>query len=114
MTQGDEVALETVTEEGGRFVFRGVSPGRFVITASHAVWNVKKTAVEVLVEHDSVAAPGGLEVLGFDVRGSVSSNGEAVADVQFLLYPQEGIKVASVCIVRSAHFSKNLNSYLHN
>jgi len=58
----------------------------------------------------------------FLLQGSVSSNGEAVADVQFLLYPQEGIKVASVCIVRNAHFSKNLIfvafffklMYLHN
>ena len=25
-----------------RFVFRGVSPGRFMIAATHAVWNVKK------------------------------------------------------------------------
>ena len=27
------------------------------------------------------------------LQGHVSSNGEAVADVQFLLYPQQGVKV---------------------
>ena len=29
------------------------------------------------------------------LQGHVSSNGEAVADVQFLLYPQQGVKVRS-------------------
>ena len=30
------------------------------------------------------------------LQGHVSSNGEAVADVQFLLYPQQGVKVCTV------------------
>lgn len=30
------------------------------------------------------------------LQGHVSSNGEAVADVQFLLYPQQGVKVSTV------------------
>ena len=28
------------------------------------------------------------------LQGHVSSSGEAVADVQFLLYPQQGVKVS--------------------
>ena len=40
------------------------------------------------------------------LQGHVSSNGEAVADVQFLLYPQQGVKVSTVHQMQYMKISK--------
>ena len=90
-------ALQTVTtEEKGIFVFKNVAPGNYRIKASHAEWKLGASELSVNLVSDSHNIEEGLEVVGYPVRGYVSSEGEPIQNVIFSLYSRESDS-ASFC-----------------
>ncbi|XP_063286390.1 BOS complex subunit NOMO3-like [Pelobates fuscus] len=76
----------TVTQTGGKFVFYKVLPGEYEIIASHQNWVLKEATTEVQVTNSNAQALNPLIVAGYDVLGSVRSDGEPMKGVMFLLF----------------------------
>lgn len=70
----------------GLFAFNSVAPGNYKIKANHPRWNISPSELNVKVESDSLTIKERLEVLGYEVRGQVSSEGEPIQGVEFSLY----------------------------
>ncbi|XP_077172101.1 nodal modulator 1 [Paroedura picta] len=93
---GSEVAVQaTVTQTGGKFIFFKVLPGEYEIFASHPTWTLKEASTTVRVTNSNAYASGPLIVAGYNVSGSVRSDGEPMKGVMFLLFsssvPKEDI-----------------------
>uniref|UniRef100_A0A8C5QXB5 Nodal modulator 1 n=1 Tax=Leptobrachium leishanense TaxID=445787 RepID=A0A8C5QXB5_9ANUR len=78
--------LTTVTQTGGKFAFYKVLPGDYEIIASHPNWVLKEAATIVEVTNSNAQALDPLIVAGYDVSGSVRSDGEPMKGVMFLLF----------------------------
>lgn len=91
-------ALQTVTsEEKGVFNFKNVAPGNYRVKASHPEWRLGSAEQTLNLDSDSRTIEEGLEVLGYPVRGFVSSEGEPIQNVIFSLYSQQPSNGASFC-----------------
>ncbi|XP_033099080.1 nodal modulator 1-like [Anneissia japonica] len=77
--------MKTATNSSGKFKFPKIMPGDYVVTATHPVWRFKKVSTSLTVTKDSVALTDSLVVAGYDVKGQVSSEGEMVPNVKFVL-----------------------------
>lgn len=95
---GDSAAaLQTVTtEDKGHFAFKKVAPGDYRIKASHAEWKLGASELSVKLVSDSHNIEEGLEIVGYPVRGHVSSEGEPIQNVIFSLYSHDS-NGASFC-----------------
>ncbi|KAM8934812.1 BOS complex subunit NOMO3-like [Pelodytes ibericus] len=76
----------TVTQTGGKFAFNKVLPGEYEIIASHPNWVLKEATTVVQVINSNAQAQNPLIVAGYDVSGSVRSDGEPMKGVMFLLF----------------------------
>ncbi|XP_053328290.1 nodal modulator 1-like [Spea bombifrons] len=84
---GSGINLQTtVTQTGGKFAFYKVLPGEYEIVASHPTWLLKEAATTVQVTNSNAQALNPLIVAGYDVAGSVRSDGEPMKGVMFLLF----------------------------
>ncbi|XP_009090374.1 nodal modulator 1 [Serinus canaria] len=76
----------TVTQPGGKFAFFKVLPGEYEIFASHPTWMLKEAKTVVRVTSSNAYAASPLIVAGYNVSGSVRSDGEPMKGVMFLLF----------------------------
>ncbi|KAF7481641.1 nodal modulator 3 [Marmota monax] len=84
---GTEAKIQsTVTQPGGKFAFFKVLPGDYEILATHPTWPLKEASTTVRVTNSNANAAGPLIVAGYNVSGSVRSDGEPMKGVKFLLF----------------------------
>ncbi|XP_018425571.1 PREDICTED: nodal modulator 3-like [Nanorana parkeri] len=84
---GSGVSLQTTaTQQGGKYSFNKVLPGEYEIIASHPTWTLKEATAVVQVTSSNAHASSPLVVAGYDVSGSVRSDGEPMKGVMFLLF----------------------------
>ncbi|XP_069503150.1 BOS complex subunit NOMO1-like [Ambystoma mexicanum] len=84
---GTEAAIQTtVSQPGGKFAFFKVLPGEYEVLASHPTWTLKEASAQVRVTNSNGHAAHSLVVAGYDVAGSVRSDGEPMKGVMFLLF----------------------------
>ncbi|XP_019368143.1 PREDICTED: nodal modulator 1, partial [Gavialis gangeticus] len=84
---GSDVNIQaTVTQAGGKFAFFKVLPGEYEIFASHPTWVLKEANTMVRVTNSNAYAAAPLIVAGYNVSGSVRSDGEPMKGVMFLLF----------------------------
>ncbi|RMC17742.1 hypothetical protein DUI87_05407 [Hirundo rustica rustica] len=76
----------TITQPGGKFAFFKVLPGEYEIFASHPTWMLKESKTVVRVTSSNAYAASPLVVAGYNVSGSVRSDGEPMKGVMFLLF----------------------------
>uniref|UniRef100_A0A8C4M0R3 Prealbumin-like fold domain-containing protein n=1 Tax=Equus asinus TaxID=9793 RepID=A0A8C4M0R3_EQUAS len=81
-TGTDAKIQSTVTQPGGKFAFFKVLPGDYEILATHPTWALK----EVMCTNSNANAASPLVVAGYNVSGSVRSDGEPMKGVKFLLF----------------------------
>lgn len=94
--QSSSNALQTTTSEtNGLFSFAKVLPGSYRIKASHPTWRLSSSDVAIDLKSDSLHIQEGLEVLGYQVQGQVSSDGEPIQGVIFSLHSQNSKAAAS-------------------
>lgn len=85
-TGADSKIQSTVTQPGGKFAFFKVLPGDYEILATHPTWALKEASTTVRVTNSNANAAGPLIVAGYNVSGSVRSDGEPMKGVKFLLF----------------------------
>ncbi|XP_071958436.1 BOS complex subunit NOMO1-like [Antedon mediterranea] len=85
MKGGQVKPLTTATDNTGKFKFPMILPGEYIVTATHPVWKFEKHSTTITVDKDTVVLSDALIIAGYDVRGQVSSEGEMVPNVKFVL-----------------------------
>uniref|UniRef100_A0A8C9EMS7 Prealbumin-like fold domain-containing protein n=1 Tax=Pavo cristatus TaxID=9049 RepID=A0A8C9EMS7_PAVCR len=94
---GSDVNLQaTITQPGGKFAFFKVLPGEYEIFASHPTWMLKESSTVVRVTSSNAYAASPLVVAGYNVSGSVRSDGEPMKGVMFLLFSSSVTKEVMV------------------
>ncbi|XP_048407987.1 BOS complex subunit NOMO1 [Stegostoma tigrinum] len=83
---GTVVDQTSLTQTGGKYVFTKVLPGDYEIFASHPTWTLQKASTSVQVLNSNANAIDSLVVAGYEVVGSVRSDGEPMKGVVFLLF----------------------------
>uniref|UniRef100_A0A8U8B714 Prealbumin-like fold domain-containing protein n=2 Tax=Geospiza parvula TaxID=87175 RepID=A0A8U8B714_GEOPR len=84
---GSDINIQTtITQPGGKFAFFKVLPGEYEIFASHPTWMLKEAKTVVRVTSSNAYAASPLIVAGYNVSGSVRSDGEPMKGVMFLLF----------------------------
>ncbi|PKU44847.1 nodal modulator 1 [Limosa lapponica baueri] len=84
---GSDINIQaTITQPGGKFAFFKVLPGEYEIFASHPTWMLKESNTVVRVTSSNAYAASPLIVAGYNVSGSVRSDGEPMKGVMFLLF----------------------------
>ncbi|KAM3826892.1 BOS complex subunit NOMO3-like [Vipera latastei] len=76
----------TITQPGGKYAFLKVLPGEYEVFASHPTWTLKEATTTVRVTSSNAFASSPLIVAGYNVSGSVRSDGEPMKGVMFLLF----------------------------
>uniref|UniRef100_A0A8C5RNA9 Nodal modulator 1 n=1 Tax=Laticauda laticaudata TaxID=8630 RepID=A0A8C5RNA9_LATLA len=76
----------TNTQPGGKYAFLKVLPGEYEVFASHPTWTLKEATTTVRVTSSNAYASSPLIVAGYNVSGSVRSDGEPMKGVMFLLF----------------------------
>ncbi|XP_039216573.1 nodal modulator 3-like [Crotalus tigris] len=76
----------TITQPGGKYAFLKVLPGEYEVFASHPTWTLKEATTSVRVTSSNAYASNPLIVAGYNVSGSVRSDGEPMKGVMFLLF----------------------------
>lgn len=85
--------LQVITsEKNGLFSFSNILPGQYRIQASHPSWKFSTSELDVNLQSNSLTlndeTTGLIEILGYEVDGSVSSDREPIQGVIFSLYSQ--------------------------
>ncbi|XP_038675302.1 nodal modulator 1 [Scyliorhinus canicula] len=83
---GRDVDQTSLTQTGGKYVFTKVLPGDYEIFASHPTWTLQKASTSVQVINSNANTVDSLVVAGYEVLGSVRSDGEPMKGVVFLLF----------------------------
>ncbi|XP_014293397.1 BOS complex subunit NOMO3 isoform X1 [Halyomorpha halys] len=98
--------LHTLTSNNGDFMFTPVLPGDYKVKISHQIWKLNKTEANVKVLKDNgKVAEGGLAVVGYDVRGSVTSDNQPITGVSFVLFSKTRISVTGCDVSPLTGFS---------
>lgn len=84
-----ELLGETTSGDSGTYSFTQVYPGNYIIEASHPSWILEQSSESVAVLQDNVITKNKVIVAGYDVRGSVFSEGEPIQGVHFLLFSKK-------------------------
>ncbi|KAI0209330.1 Nodal modulator 2 [Lamellibrachia satsuma] len=93
-----EAIKKASSAASGSFTFENVLPGEYVVEASHPTWKFVTSSVGVQVGHETGHAGSSLTVFGYDIKGAVLSDGEAVKGVNFLLFtPEQELKEVQSC-----------------
>uniref|UniRef100_A0A8C3KZE4 Prealbumin-like fold domain-containing protein n=1 Tax=Chrysolophus pictus TaxID=9089 RepID=A0A8C3KZE4_CHRPC len=105
---GSDVNLQaTITQPGGKFAFFKVLPGEYEILASHPTWVLKESNTVVRVTSSNAYAASPLIVAGYNVSGSVRSDGEPMKGVMFL----KGVLISWLLRSQSDVFSFQIPFY---
>ncbi|XP_054268312.1 BOS complex subunit NOMO2-like [Macrosteles quadrilineatus] len=92
-----EELLSTMTGEDGNFLLTPVKPGQYFVEASHERWHLSKKRSQVTVKGGNTVVPAGsLQVSGYDVSGSVTSDSEPIRGVSFVLFQPATAKRVNV------------------
>lgn len=93
---------QTYTDTNGVFSFTPIKSGRYVIRVRHDKWHFASPEYVVTVTTGNTEIPAGsLVVSGFDVEGTVvSEGGQPFGNVGFLLYNTEKGKDKDVAMVK--------------
>ncbi|XP_055958789.1 BOS complex subunit NOMO1 [Patella vulgata] len=81
-----EIIQTVKTSDNGEYMFTKVLPGEYKVKASHQTWKLEKPESVVKVINDNGNAGNNLVISGYDVSGVVSSDGEYIKGVNFLLF----------------------------
>ncbi|CAG2165017.1 unnamed protein product [Oppiella nova] len=88
--RNDNVLKTTLTTDDGYYEFKEVLPGEYAIDASHESLKLKKSRIEITVVNDNIDVStnpeNNLSILGYEVSGSVMSDGEPIHSVLFALF----------------------------
>uniref|UniRef100_A0A8B9IYM5 NOMO2 protein n=1 Tax=Amazona collaria TaxID=241587 RepID=A0A8B9IYM5_9PSIT len=97
---GSDINIQaTVTQPGGKFAFFKVLPGEYEIFASHPTWMLKESNTVVRVTSSNAYAASPLVVAGYNVSGSVRSDGEPMKGVMFLLFSSSVAKEIHIALI---------------
>lgn len=96
-SETNEKIGQTVTDTNGVFSFTPIKSGRYVIRVRHDKWHFVAPEYVVTVTTGNTEIPAGsLVVSGFDVEGSVLSDGQPFGNVGLLLHSEKGKEAAKV------------------
>ncbi|XP_048249948.1 nodal modulator 1-like [Haliotis rufescens] len=82
----DEVLQTVTTATDGSFSFSHILPGDYVVKATHPTWRLQQGETKVTVASDNANTGSSLVIAGYDVMGSVSSEGDPIRGVNFVLF----------------------------
>lgn len=89
---------QTFTDSNGIFSFTPIKSGKYVIKVKHDKWHFVKSDYAVTVTTGNTEIPAkSLVVAGFDVDGSVFSDGQPFGNVGFLLYAEKNAVTMVKC-----------------
>ncbi|GFW16883.1 nodal modulator 2 [Trichonephila clavipes] len=84
-----QIINETISTQGGLYSFPELSPGKYVIEASHDVWIFEKSSEEIFITDDNFKTGNKIIIAGYDVNGFVYSDGQPIQGVNFLLFSKK-------------------------
>lgn len=84
-----QIINETVSTQGGLYTFPELSPGKYVIEASHNIWIFEKSSEEIFITDDNLKTGNKIIISGYDVNGFVYSDGQPIQGVNFLLFSKK-------------------------
>ncbi|XP_058121805.1 BOS complex subunit NOMO1 [Anopheles ziemanni] len=89
---------QTTTNGNGVFSFTPIKPGRYVVKVQHPKWHFVHPEYKVTVAKGNTEIPSGaLVVSGYDVEGSVFSDGQPFGNVGLFLYEAKNQKSMVKC-----------------
>ncbi|KAL3685286.1 hypothetical protein R1sor_003308 [Riccia sorocarpa] len=87
---GDEEKVTVVTSPGGSYTFKNLHPGKYKLSASHPKWNVQvKGLPEIELGWGNGVVDDIFFIAGYDIDGSVVSQGNPVLGVEVYLYSDD-------------------------
>ncbi|XP_015919887.2 BOS complex subunit NOMO3 [Parasteatoda tepidariorum] len=92
-----KVIKETISTKGGHYSFSELFPGKYKIEGSHETWLFDQSLEEIQVTDDNYKTRNKIVIAGYDVSGSVFSDGQPIQGVHFLLFSQKPLKSPSGC-----------------
>ncbi|XP_055686792.1 BOS complex subunit NOMO1 [Lutzomyia longipalpis] len=99
----------TTTDSSGSFFFTPVIPGLYKIRVHHDKWYFEKTEIAVEVNTGNTELPeNSLQVSGFDIMGTVLSDGQSFGNIAIALLPEKGMKHSPKCI--SSQYTSTISS----
>ncbi|GFT64984.1 nodal modulator 2 [Nephila pilipes] len=87
-----QVINETISTQGGHYTFPELSPGKYIIEASHNIWIFEKYSEEIFITDDNLKTGNKIIIAGYDVNGFVYSDGQPIQGVNFLLFSKKILK----------------------
>ncbi|KAL3685292.1 hypothetical protein R1sor_003314 [Riccia sorocarpa] len=82
-----EEKVTVVTSPGGSYTFKNLHPGKYKLSASHPKWNVQVKGVpEIELGWGNGVVDDMFFIAGYDIDGSVVSQGNPVLGVEVYLY----------------------------
>uniref|UniRef100_T1IP66 SD-repeat containing protein B domain-containing protein n=1 Tax=Strigamia maritima TaxID=126957 RepID=T1IP66_STRMM len=94
----DKILQRTSTSKDGRYSFSKVLPGSYLLIAQHSTLEFDKSEIKIEINDKSKDIQKDLVISGYDVRGEVSSDGEPIKGVNFLLFSKKTITDVRGCI----------------
>ncbi len=99
--RNNNILKTTLTSVDGFYEFKEVFPGEYVIQASHHSWKFKINEIQISVISDNVNVSqdneDNISILGYEVIGTVLSDGQPINGVLFALYSKTNIKSVLGC-----------------
>nr|XP_022336385.1 nodal modulator 1-like isoform X1 [Crassostrea virginica] len=90
MKEGTTTVLQTTTTgEGGTYTFSRVMPGDYSVQAASTGYKFSQSQAKLAVKADNVRVANSLVISGYQVTGSVQSEGEAIKGVNFILFSKQ-------------------------
>lgn len=81
-----ESTRKTITTSDGVYSFPNVFPGSYLVKAFHPTWMLLNAEAKIQVVFDNGDVGSKLAIAGYDVRGQVTSEGEPIKGVKFILF----------------------------
>lgn len=83
------VLQTTTTGEGGAYTFSKVMPGDYSVQATSTGYKFSQSQAKFTVKADNVNVASSMVISGYQVTGSVQSEGEAIKGVNFILFSKQ-------------------------
>ena len=80
------VLNSSTSAEGGSYTFSKLVPGKYVLKASHPMWELDPAVADVTIANGNAIVTRDLIVTGYDMRGQVESDGRAMKGVSLFLF----------------------------
>lgn len=97
----EDVVTSLLTGPGGTYLAPGLLPGQYVVTAKHERWHMEKHTASVELIDKNADVSESLVVAGYDVHGSVESDGKPTSGVSFLLFGNPKVPVACESVAQA-------------